>query len=210
MEEIMSPRTEAERRRGLLIVLSGPSGVGKDAAIAALRARDFDVRYAVTATTRPRRPNEVNGVHYYFYSQDEFQAMVARDEFLEWSWVHGNMYGPPIDGVRRLLDEGHDVLLKIDVQGAANVKQRVDGAIFIFLAPPSIEDLVERMQKRDTEKPEEVELRIANAYKEMAALPEYDYIVVNQDGRLEQAVDEIQAIITAERLRVHPRRAEIV
>ncbi|HZS87403.1 MAG TPA: guanylate kinase [Chloroflexota bacterium] len=206
----MLPRADGEQRPGLLIVLSGPSGVGKDAAIAALKARDVGVRYAVTATTRPRRPGEINGVHYYFYSREEFEAMVARHEFLEWSWVHGHMYGPPIAVVRGLLQEGHDVLLKIDVQGAANVKKRVKDAIFIFLAPPSIEDLVERMQKRHTESAEEVEVRIANAYKEMAALPEYDYIVVNEDGRLDKAVDEIQAIITAERLRVYPRRAEII
>jgi guanylate kinase len=175
-----------------------------------LKARDFGIRYAVTATTRPQRPGEIDGVHYFFYTRDEFETMVARQEFLEWSWVHGNMYGPPIAVVSGLLQEGHDVLLKIDVQGAANVKKRVRGAIFIFLAPPSIEDLVERMQKRHTESAEEVELRIANAYKEMAALPEYDYIVVNEDGRLDQAVDEIQAIVTAERLRVYPRRAEII
>lgn len=206
----MLPRADGEQRPGLLIVLSGPSGVGKDAAIAALKARDVGVRYAVTATTRPRRPGEINGVHYYFYSREEFEAMVARHEFLEWSWVHGHMYGPPIAVVRGLLQEGHDVLLKIDVQGAANVKKRVKDAIFIFLAPPSIEDLVERLQKRHTESAEEVEVRIANAYKEMAALPEYDYIVVNEDGRLDKAVDEIQAIITAERLRVYPRRAEII
>jgi guanylate kinase len=206
----MLPRSGAEQRPGLLVVLSGPSGVGKDAAIAALKARDFGVRYAVTATTRPQRPGEVDGVHYFFYTREQFEAMAAGHEFLEWSWVHGNMYGPPISVVRGLLQEGHDVLLKIDVQGAANVKKRVNDAIFIFLAPPSIEDLVERMQKRHTESAEEVDLRIANAYKEMAALPEYDYIVVNEDGRLDQAVDEIQSIITAERLRVYPRRAEII
>lgn len=198
-----------EQRRGLLIVLSGPSGVGKDAAIHRLKEQGFEIHYVVTATTRQRRGGEREGIDYYFLSREEFEAMIGRDEFLEWSVVHGNLYGPPIAQIEQRLEAGQDVLLKIDVQGAAKVRGRAHDAIFIFLAPPSIDELVERLRARGTESPDELEIRIANAYKEMEALPAYDYMIVNHDGMLDQAVDEIRCIITTERLRVHPRRAEI-
>lgn len=207
----MSPSEGAEeQRRGLLVVLSGPSGVGKDTAIDALKEQGFQIHYVVTATTRQRRANEQHGVDYYFYSQDEFKAMIERNELLEWSWVHGHLYGPPIAQVRQRLAAGDDVLLKIDVQGAAKVKARSHDAIFIFLAPPSMQDLVERLRARRTESEDELNLRLANAQKEMAALSGYDYVVVNHDGQLAQAVDEIRCIITAERLRVRRRRAELL
>lgn len=199
----------AQRRRGLLVVLSGPSGVGKDEAIKRLKAHGFDIHYLVTATTRARREGEVHGVSYLFLARDEFEGMVERDELIEWSLVHGNLYGSPSAPVRQKLDEGHDVLLKIDVQGAAKVKARSDDGIFIFLAPPSIEDLEKRLRERGSESEAELELRIADAYKEMEALPEYDYVVVNRDGELDQAVEDIRSIITAERLRVRPRQAAI-
>lgn len=199
----------AQRRRGLLVVLSGPSGVGKDVAIHRLKDQGFAIHYVVTATTRAPRAGEVNGINYYFLSRQEFDRMIERDELLEWSWVHENLYGPPIGPVRQKLDEGQDVLLKIDVQGAAKVKARSEDGIFIFLAPPSIEDLIERMHRRNTETEAQVQLRITNAPKELAALSSYDYVVVNRDGQLDQAVEDIRSIITAERLRVHPRHAQI-
>jgi guanylate kinase len=199
----------SEQRRGLLIVLSGPSGVGKDAAIHRLKEQGFDIHYVVTATTRARREGEREGIDYYFLQREEFEAMAARDAFLEWSVVHGNLYGPPIAQIEERLEAGQDMLLKIDVQGAAKVRGRAHDAVFIFLAPPSIEELVERLRARGTENPEELDVRIANAYKEMDALPAYDYVVVNHDGKLDEAADKIRCIITAERLRVHPRRAEI-
>ena len=198
-----------QERRGLLVVLSGPSGVGKDVAIARLKQQGFAIHYVVTATTRPRRPNERHGVDYFFLSGEEFEDLIARDELLEWSWVHGNLYGPPLAQVRAKVAEGMDVLLKIDVQGAAKVRERVRDAVFIFLAPPSIEELVERLRARRTESEQELEVRVANAYKEMAALPAYDYVVVNFADRLDQAVDHIRCIITAERLRVQPRHTEL-
>lgn len=201
----MSP----QKRRGLLVIISGPSGVGKDAAIHRLKEQGFDIHYIVTATTREQRPGEQHGVDYYFYTREQFEELIACNEFLEWSVVHGNLYGPPITQVRQQLEAGQDVLLKIDVQGASKVRGRSHDAIFIFLAPPSIDELIERLRARRTETEEELALRIANAYKEMEALPAYDYVVVNHDGRLDQAVDAIRAIITAERLRVHPRRAEL-
>lgn len=199
-----------EKRRGLLVVLSGPSGVGKDAAIAHLKQGGFTIYHVVTVTTRGQRPNEVHGVDYFFLSRAEFENMIEHDELLEWSWVHGNLYGPPMAQVRRKLEEGQDVLLKIDVQGAAKVKQRSRDAIFIFLAPPSVDDLVKRLHQRNTDSVDDVRLRIANAYKEMESLPAYDYVVINRAGQLDHAVDEIRSIITAERLRVHPRYAELL
>jgi len=197
-------------RPGLLVVLSGPSGVGKDVAIGRLKGDGFGISYVVTATTRQKREGETDGVDYYFLTREEFEETVARDGFLEWSWVHGNMYGPPIAQVRQRLAEGQDMLLKIDVQGAAKVRQRVRDAVFIFLAPPSIEGLVARLRGRRTENEAQIELRVANAYQEMEAMGAYDYVVVNRDGQLDRAVADIRAIITAERLRVHPRRPEIL
>ncbi len=196
-------------RPGLLVVLSGPSGVGKDVAIGRLKGDGFGISYVVTATTRQKREGETDGVDYYFLTREQFEDTVARDGFLEWSWVHGNMYGPPIAQVRQRLAEGQDMLLKIDVQGAAKVRQRVRDAVFIFLAPPSIEGLVARLRGRRTESEAEIELRVANAYQEMEAMDAYDYVVVNRDGQLDRAVADIRAIITAERLRVHPRHPEI-
>ncbi len=196
-------------RPGLLVVLSGPSGVGKDVAIGRLKGDGFGISYVVTATTRQKREGETDGVDYYFLTREQFEETVARDGFLEWSWVHGNMYGPPIAQVRQKLAEGQDMLLKIDVQGAAKVRQRVRDAVFIFLAPPSIEGLVARLRGRRTENEAEIELRVANAYQEMEAMDTYDYVVINRDGQLDRAVADIRAIITAERLRVHPRRPEI-
>jgi len=198
-----------EGRRGLLVVLSGPSGVGKDVAIARLKERGFDIYYVVTATTRERRENEVDGRDYFFLTREQFEETIARDGFLEWSNVYGNLYGPPIAQVREKLAEGRDVLLKIDVQGAEKVRARARDGVFIFLAPPSLDELVTRLRARRTESEAELEVRVDNAYKEMAALEHYDYAVVNHDGRLDEAVEAIGAIITAERLRVHPRRPEI-
>jgi len=198
-----------EGRRGLLIVLSGPSGVGKDVAIARLKERGFDIYYVVTATTREQRENEVDGRDYFFLTRAQFEETIARDGFLEWSNVYGNLYGPPIAQVREKLAEGRDVLLKIDVQGAEKVRARARDGVFIFLAPPSLDELVTRLRARRTESEAELEVRVDNAYKEMAAIEHYDYAVVNHDGQLDEAVEAIGAIITAERLRVHPRRPEI-
>ena len=200
---------QPEKRPGLLVVLSGPSGVGKDVAIARLKEGGVGIAYVVTATTRERRPAERDGIDYYFLTPEQFDATAARDGFLEWSWVHGNRYGPPIAHLRERLAEGQDMLLKIDVQGATKVRQRVKDAVTIFLAPPSIDELVARLRARNTETEEQLEQRIANAHHEMAALSSYDYAVINRDGQLDEAVDDIRSIITAERLRVVPRRPQI-
>jgi len=189
----------------MLVVLSGPSGVGKDAAIDRMKEKGLDIHFAITATTRQKRPSEIDGVDYYFYSLDQFTSMIERGEFLESANVHGNLYGSPRRQVREQLSQGTDVLLKIDVQGARQVKAKVPDAIFIFLTPPSISDLVGRLRMRNTESDAERARRIQNAYVEMEALETYDYRVVNHDNRLDEAVNQIGCIIEAERCRVHRR-----
>jgi len=190
---------------GLLFVLSGPSGVGKDAAIQGLKASGFAIHHAITATTRTPRPTERHGVDYFFYDNAEFVEMLGRGDLLESAVVFGKLYGTPKQQVREQLENGKDVLLKIDVQGARQVKSRVPNAVFIFLAPPSIDDLVQRLKQRRTESEAEMAIRVQNAYVEMGALETYDYVVVNQQNRLEEAVRQVGCIIEAERCRVHRR-----
>jgi len=194
---------------GLLFVLSGPSGVGKDAAISRLKETGFSIYHVITATTRASRPNEQDGVDYFFHTPDEFTEMIKRGELLESALVYGNRYGTPRRQIREQLSLGHDVLLKIDVQGARQVKSRVPDAIFMFLAPPSIDDLVERLKQRRTESEAEMAIRVQNAYIEMEAVENYDYVIVNHQSRLDEAVDQIRCVIMAERCRVR-RRTVIV
>ena len=197
------------RRRNLLFVLSGPSGVGKDALISALKTEKYPLHYVVTVTTRPRRETEVDGVSYHFATPLEFARLREAGELLEWANVHGYDYGTPARQVREALQSGWDVLLKIDVQGAAQVKARVPGGVFIFLGPPSVEELVDRLARRGTESAEDLQERIRNASREMQALRNYDYLVVNREGRLPEAVAQVKAIIEAERLRTRPRECDL-
>jgi guanylate kinase len=190
---------------GLLFVLSGPSGVGKDAAIEGLKEQGLDAYHVITATTRQPRPNERHGVDYFFYSPDEFMNLLKRNELLESAVVAGNRYGSPRQQVREQLAAGRDVLLKIDVQGARQVKARVPNAVFIFLAPPSIEELVDRLKQRNTETDQQIAERVLTAYVEMEAVESYDYVVVNHQDKLDQAIDQIACIISAERCRVQRR-----
>ncbi|HEY8285038.1 MAG TPA: guanylate kinase [Chloroflexota bacterium] len=190
---------------GLLFVLSGPSGVGKDAAIDCLKASGFDIYHVITATTRDPRPTERDGVDYFFYSTAAFLDLLHRGELLESADLYNNMYGTPRQQVRDQLALGRDVLLKIDVQGARQVKARVPEAVFIFLAPPSIEELVERLKQRRTESEAQIALRMQKAYVEMAAMEGYDYMVVNHQDQLNRAVEQIGCIIEAERCRMRRR-----
>ena len=192
---------------GLLFVLSGPSGAGKDAVMARLREQHFPLRFGVTATTRRRREGEVHGVDYFFVSDSEFDRMIAEDELLEWAVVHGNRYGVPRTQTRELLRAGTDVLLRVDVQGADAIRSRVPGAVLIFLTVPSLEALKDRLTKRNTETPQELAVRLANAREEMRRQDEFDYLVVNDDGGLDEAVEKVKAIVTAEKCRVHRREA---
>jgi guanylate kinase len=189
----------------LLIVLSGPSGVGKDVIIKRVKARGFPFHFVVTATTRPRRPGEIEGVDYFFLSHAEFTRMIAAGEFLEYATVYSDYKGIPKSQVSAALTSGKDVIMRIDVQGAATVRGIAPEAVFIFLITSSEEEMVNRLRQRDTETPEELELRIATAHEEIKRMAEFDYVVVNRDGALDQTVETIAAIITAEKCRVRQR-----
>ena len=195
----------------ILVIISGPSGVGKDTIIEALRRRSHDpeYHYVITCTTRAMRPGEVNGVDYWFLDRKTFAAQRAEGEFLEANKVHGNWYGTPRSQVRDALGEGRDVILKIDVQGAQVVKEKIPGALLVFLIPPSLEDLFQRLLSRATETADELELRQRNAAIELARQSDYDYVVTNETGQVERTAERIDAII-AEEHRTHPdRRVEV-
>ena len=196
---------EASSAPPLLVVLSGPSGVGKDAALDALKLLDRPWHFVVTATTRTQRQGEQDGVDYIFLETGAFLKMKERDELLECAQVYGNWYGVPRNQVRQGLRNGKDVFLKVDVQGADTVRELAPEALFIFMIPSSLNDLRSRLTLRMTEKPSEMELRISIAESELGRVGEYDYRVVNREGQLEQAVAEIDAIITAEKCRTRPR-----
>ncbi|HEY7984005.1 MAG TPA: guanylate kinase [Ktedonobacterales bacterium] len=197
------------RRCPLMVVLSGPSGVGKTTVTQALVRRGWPGHVVVTATTRRPRPGEVDGVHYHFRGAVEFDQMVRDGELLEHAEVHGNWYGVPASPVRAKLAAGVDVILTIDPQGAQSVRERTKGAVSVFLVPESVNELVERMNQRTFDTTEQRALRLLNAEREMAELPKYDYVIVNHPGRLEAAVAELEAIMAAEHCRVAPRCPEV-
>jgi guanylate kinase len=195
----------------MLIIISGPSGVGKDTIIDELRrretdgGRDGDRFYVITCTTRAPRNGEVDGVNYHFMSRDEFLEKRAARGFLEANEVHGNWYGSPREPVRDALVAGRDVILKIDVQGAQVVKEQVTEALLIFIIPPTLETLFERLKSRATETADELELRQRDAAIELARQDDYDHIVTNETGEVERTAAEIEAIIAGEHAR-HPDR----
>ena len=191
----------------LLVIVSGPSGVGKDSVIEELQRvpRDPDYHYVVTCTTRRRRRYEVDGVHYHFLTGAAFARLRDEGELLEANEVHGHWYGAPRADVREALRAGHDVILKIDVQGAAVVKQRVPEALLIFLVPPSLEDLFGRLQARATESADELDIRQRNAALELARQEDYDHVVVNETGGIDRTARRIHEIIVHEKA-AHPDR----
>ncbi len=190
----------------LLIVISGPSGVGKDSVVQRMQERGYPFHFVVTATSRPPRPGEVHGVDYYFFSREEFEAMIEHDELLEHAIVYGQHKGIPRAQVQEALASGQDVVMRLDVQGAATIRRIVPEAVLIFLSASSDEELYNRLRARHTESEEELRLRIAKAREEMRHLPEFDYLVINREGHLDEAVDRIWAIIQSEHCRVHQRR----
>jgi guanylate kinase len=195
----------------ILVIISGPSGVGKDTIIEALRRRTHDpeYHYVVTCTTRAMRPGEVDGVDYHFLDRETFATQRAAGKFLESSKVHKNWYGTPRGQVREALAEGRDVILKIDVQGAQIVKEKVPGALLVFIVPPSLEDLFQRLRSRATETADELEIRQRNAAIELARQEDYDYVVTNETGQVKRTAERIDEII-AEEHRTHPdRRVEV-
>jgi len=191
----------------LLVVLSGPSGVGKDSVLQKLREIGHNWHFTVTATTRSQRPGEEDGADYLFLDRDSFNQKVREGDFLECAEVYGNWYGVPRNQVANALDKGLDVIIKADVQGAATIKKAVPDAIFIFLMPPSPEELERRLRSRKTETTPDLELRIRTAMDELYQLPLFDYVIVNDD--LESAVKSIDAIVTAEKCRIPSRRVHL-
>jgi guanylate kinase len=191
----------------MLVIISGPSGVGKDTIIEALRRRprDPDYHYVVTCTTRARRPGEIDGVSYQFLTTEEFLSLRDSGGLLEANEVHGHWYGTPRAQVREALATGHDVILKIDVQGAQQVKERVPNALLVFVVPPSLEALFKRLRSRATETADQLELRQRNAAIELARQEDYDYVVTNEDGQVERTAERIDEIIADEHRR-HPFR----
>ena len=191
--------------RGRVFILSGPSGVGKDSVTTELKRQGFPLSFCVTATTRPPRQGEVDGVSYYFLDESTFLRMRSNDELLEWAVVHDRYYGIPRWQVRDGLRGGNDIMITVDVQGGETLRRKLPGAVFVFLAPPRLEDLLPRLMKRGTEPPDEVQKRLRNAEREMEQWHRYDYLVLNHADRLHEAVETIKAIVTAERHRVNPR-----
>jgi guanylate kinase len=208
-QTVPQQRAGSSPKPGLLFVLSAPSGTGKDSVINALKEQGQDFYVVASVTTRAPRPGESEGNPYHFISQEKFQQLVEKDELLEYAKVHGNWYGQPRQAIRDNLRAGRDVLLKIDVQGAATIRSKVPQAIFIFLVPSSFEELSQRLVERRTETEEERLRRLTDAREELAQQHWYDYVVVNRQGHLQEAVDQLRAIMLAEHSRTHPRQIDI-
>ena len=193
----------------LLIVISGPSGVGKDTVLQHMKTRELPFHFVVTATTRPPRTEEVEGEDYIFVSTEQFAEMIEKGELLEYAIVYNDYKGIPKEQVRHALASGKDVIMRVDVQGAASVRKLSPDAILIFLTTQDEQELVRRLEMRKTEKPEGLKLRIATARQEFKRISEFDYVVVNRTNRLDEAVDTILAIIDAEHHRVNPRKVNL-
>lgn len=187
-------------QQGVLIVLSGPSGTGKGTICKELLRSYPNLHYSVSATTRTPREGEANGVNYWFITRDEFQTMVENDELLEWAEVYGNFYGTPRRYVQQQLDSGRDVVLEIDIQGAMQIKKKFPQGVFIYVVPPSLEELADRIYKRGTDSQETIKKRLSCASIELASAFNYHYVIVNDS--VEAAVTKVEAIVTAERCRV--------
>jgi guanylate kinase len=188
---------------GLLFVVSGPSGAGKDTLVDALRDRMPRVRYSVSATTRSPRQGEQEGQHYFFLDRKTFEEREADGGFLEWREYNGNLYGTPRDYVQKTLADGYDLIMKPEVNGALRIKEAYPDAVLIFLVPDKFSDLRRRLLARRTETNEEIARRLEIAREEMKFIRNFDYIVVNEEGRSEDAVRDLQAILQAERFRIH-------
>lgn len=201
-DEIMALIERYLRPTPLLVIISGPSGVGKDSVVRRMRELAYPFHFVVTATDRPRRPDEVDGVDYHFLSTAEFERMIAADELLEYARVYGQYKGVPKAQARQALSSGMDVIMRLDVQGTATVRRKVPQALTVFLVPPSLEVLIHRLRQRGTESTEQLQRRLETALDEMRCASAFDYVVVNHEGALDQTAAQIMAIIQAEKCRV--------
>jgi guanylate kinase len=206
-DEIIADLRAIARPR--LIVISGPSGVGKDTVIDRMRALYPDMFFAVTVTTRGQRDNETDGIHYHFLTRDEFSRQLQMGEFLEWAEVYGNFYGVPRSPIRQALARGQDVVVKVDTQGAQTFRRLAPGGIFIFIAPPSIDELAIRLRDRKTDDWDALMRRLRTAQRELATVEHFDYVVFNESHREDETVARIIAILTAERCRLHQPGVEL-
>jgi len=188
----------------LLVVLSGPSGVGKDTVLIRMKQMQCQFHSVVTATTRKRREEEEEDRDYHFLSRKTFQRMIGEGEFLEWAEVYGNFYGVPKEEMRQALAKGMDVIVKVDVQGAATIKKQLPQAVCIFLKPPSMEDLENRLKGRCSEAPADLTLRLGKAEKEMQDLSSFDYVITSHQGKIDEVISRIEAIIAKEKQRGRP------
>ncbi len=190
----------------LLVVISGPSGVGKDAVVRTLQRRQNSLHFVVTATSRPMRENEIDGVDYFFVSETEFKRMIDHNELLEYALVYDQYKGIPKEQVRDAMQSGKDVIMRIDVQGAATIRKLCPEAVLIFLIPENQEEWIQRLIERHSETEASLNLRVTIARQELTRMGEFDYVVVNAHNCLDEAVNAIEAIIEAEHHRVNPRR----
>jgi len=206
-----SPNSNPYEREtaALLMIISGPSGVGKDALVQRMKELGCPFSFVVTATDRPPRPGEVHGQDYYFFSTAEFERMIAEGEMLEHARVYGQHKGIPRAHVRQALDSGQDVMMRLDIQGARTVKSLLPMAITVFVLPESEEELLARLRKRRTESEEALEERLAMVREEFQRIPEFDYAVVNRHCLLDRAVEDVMAILRAEHCRTKPRRVSL-
>jgi guanylate kinase len=207
MTEEINPYNH-NRFEPLMIVISGPSGVGKDSVIQGLKRCNTRMHVVVTATTREPRPGEVDGVDYFFLSKDEFAEMIEQDKFLEYAVVYNDFKGIPKDQVRQALESNQDAVMRVDVQGAATIRGIYPDALLIFLTVRDEEELKNRLILRKKDKPEEIKLRIATARKELKRIKDFDYVVVNREDRLHETIETILAIIQAEHHRVQHRKVK--
>ena len=205
----MSSEFDLRKPTPLLIVISGPSGAGKDTVMQRMKERDLPFHFVVTATTRPKRDNETHGKDYFFMSKEEFARMIENNELIEYAIVYGDYKGIPKAQVREALASGKDVVMRLDVQGAETVRKLANEALLIFITPESEDELERRLRDRKTESSDSLALRIATARKELQRIENFDYVIINRDFHLDETVDKVRAIIDAEHLKVKHRRVTL-
>ncbi len=197
-----------EKINPLLIIISGPSAVGKDAVINGMKKKGLPFYYSITATSRPKRPGEIDGVDYHFIERAEFEKMIGNGDFLEWANVYGNLYGVPKKTTKEAMAAGKDAIVKVDIQGAAIIKKLEPNAVAIFITPPSMEELERRLVERKTESGTNLNRRLKTAREEMKSQYSFDHVVVSQRDGIDAVISEIEAIIEKERARPRPSGAK--